>query len=83
MFGNQATIYAIREHRHIWGARPSLWLVVSSVADLLIASTLAIGGIAMMPLPAAVVAGVLAAAALLAIVLDIVKLPVFASLKIA
>ena len=83
VFGSQATIYAIRERRHLWGSRPSLWLVASSVADMLIASILAVGGIAMTPLPALVVAGTLAAAAAFAFVLDMVKVPVFARLRIA
>ncbi len=52
VFGSQATIYAIRERRHLWGTRPSLLLAVSSVADIAIASTLAVGGVAMTPLPA-------------------------------
>jgi H+-transporting ATPase len=30
---SQATIYAIRQRRHLWGSRPSFWLAVSSVAD--------------------------------------------------
>ena len=55
-------LYAIRQRRHLWGSRPSLWLAASSVADLMIALTLAVGGIAMTPLPAMVVAGALAAA---------------------
>jgi H+-transporting ATPase len=83
VFGSQATIYAIRERRHLWGTRPSLWLVVSSVADIVIASTLAVGGIAMASLPPLVVAGTLAAAAAFAFVLDLVKVPVFARLGIA
>ena len=41
VFGSQATLYAIRQRRHLWGIRPSLWLAVSSVADIAIASTLA------------------------------------------
>ncbi len=65
VFGSQATIYAIRQRRHLWGSRPSLWLAASSVADIAIASILAIGGIAMTPLPVLVVAGTLAAAAVL------------------
>ena len=44
VFGNQATTYTNRERRHLWSSRPSIWLLVSSVADLLIASTLAVGG---------------------------------------
>ena len=83
VFGSQATLYAIRQRRHLWGSRPSLWLAVSSVADILIASTLAIGGIAMAPLPALIVAGTLAAAAVFAVVLDLVKVPAFRRLGIA
>src|SRR5579863_3620136 len=83
VFGSQATLYAIRQRRHMWGSRPSLWLAVSSVADILIAATLAISGIAMTPLPAAMVVGALAAAVALALVLDMVKVPVFARLGIS
>jgi H+-transporting ATPase len=83
VFGGQATIYAIRERRHLWGSRPSLLLVVSSVADLAITSTLAIGGFAMAPLSALLVAGTLAATIIFAFMLDLVKVPVFARLGIA
>ncbi len=83
VFGSQATIYAIRERRHLWRSRPSLWLGVSSVADIAIASTLAVAGIAMVPLSALVITGTLAAAAAFAFVLDAVKVPVFARLSIA
>jgi len=55
---------------------------VSSVADLLIASTLAIVGIAMKPLPSWTVAGTLAAAAVFAVILDLIKVPVFRRLRI-
>ena len=82
VFGSQATIYAIRERRHLLGSRPSLLLVLSSVADIAIASTLAVGGIAMAPLAVLVVAGTLATAAAFALVLDLVKVPVFARLGI-
>ena len=82
VFGNQATTYTNRERRHLWSSRPSLWLLVSSVVDLLIASTLAVSGIAMTPLPAWVVAGTLAAAAAFALILDLLKTPVFRRLKI-
>jgi H+-transporting ATPase len=83
VFGSQATIYAIRERGHLWGLRPSVLLVCSSVADVLIISTLAIFGIAMAPLPLPVVAGELAAALGFALLLDGVKIPVFARLQIS
>jgi H+-transporting ATPase len=82
VFGNQATTYTNRDRRHLWSSRPSNWLLISSVVDLLIASTLAVGGIAMTPLPAWFVAAMLAAAAVFAIVLDFVKAPVFRRLEI-
>jgi H+-transporting ATPase len=82
VFGNQATTYTNRERRHLWSSRPGFWLVVSSIADLLIASTLAVGGILMTPLPAWIVGGTLAAAAAFAIVLDLVKVPAFRRLGI-
>jgi H+-transporting ATPase len=83
VFGNQATMYTNRERRHLWSSRPSIWVVVSSSADLLIASTLAIGGIAMTPLPAWTVAGTLAAAAVFAVILDLLKVPAFLRLGIS
>jgi len=83
VFGSQGAIYAIRERRHLWNSRPSLLLVVSSTIDIAIASTLAVAGIAMAPIPLLFVAGTLAAAALFALVLDLIKVPVFAHLGIA
>jgi H+-transporting ATPase len=82
VFGNQSTMYAIRERRRLWSSYPSYWLVASSVADILIASTLALCGILMIPLPLIVVAGTLAAAVVFAFVVDAAKEPVFGRLGI-
>ncbi len=83
VFGNQATTYPNRERQRLGSPRPSLWLIGSSVVDLLIASTLATCGIAMAPLPIFVVGGTLVAAAVFALILDFAKVPVFKRLKIA
>jgi H+-transporting ATPase len=83
VFGNQATTYTNRERRHLWSSWPSQWLIASSLVDILIAATLAIGGIAMAPLSAMVVAAMLAAAIAFAFILDVVKVPVFRRLGIA
>jgi H+-transporting ATPase len=83
VFGNQATTYTNRERGHMGSMRPSRWLVASSVTDLLIASTLAIFGFAMKPLPVYVVGATLLAAAVFAFLLDFAKVPVFRRLKIA
>jgi H+-transporting ATPase len=83
VFGNQATTYTNRERQRLGSARPSGWLIGSSVVDVLIASTLATCGIAMTPLPIVVVGGILVAAAVFAFFLDVTKVPVFKRLGIA
>jgi H+-transporting ATPase len=83
VFGNQATTYNNRERRQLWASRPSLWLAASSVVDIAIASTLAVGGIAMTRLPAWPVAATFAAAVIFAFLLDLIKVPVFARLGFA
>ncbi len=83
VFGSQATLYAIRQRRHLWGSPPSLWLVLSSWVDIAIASTLAVGGFAMTSIPAMAVAATLGAALVFGVVLDAIKLPIFARLQVA
>jgi H+-transporting ATPase len=83
VFGSQATTYVIRGRQHLWGLRPSVWLVLSSVADVLIISTLAYLGIAMAPLSVAIIASEFAAALAFGVFMDLVKIPVFARLRIS
>jgi len=83
VFGSQATTYVIRGRQHLWGLRPSIWLVLSSVADILIISTLAALGIAMAPLPIAVIASEFAAVIAFGAILDVVKIPIFARVRIS
>src|SRR5580658_9962057 len=80
VFGGQASIYAIRERRHLWGTRPSLTLALASIVDVAIGAILAVNGIAMTRLPTSVVAATLAAGVVFSLVLDLVKVPVFAHL---
>jgi H+-transporting ATPase len=82
VFGNQAITYTNRERQRMGSCRPSRWLIGSSVVDLLIASTLAIFGIAMAPLPIIVVGGILLAAAVFAFIVDFAKVPVFKRLSL-
>jgi len=83
VFGNQATMYANRERRRLWSSWPSHWLVVSSLADILIASTFSICGICMTPVPILVVTGTLVASVAFAFVVDAAKGPVYGRLRIA
>jgi H+-transporting ATPase len=82
VFGNQATTYNNRERRHLWASRPSVWVIVASAADILIATCLSVTGIAMTPLPLVLVLDTLAGAAVFAVVFDFVKVPAFRRLAI-
>jgi H+-transporting ATPase len=82
--GNQATTYAVRARGRIWSSpHPSRWLVLSSVADLSIASVLAGFGWLMAPLPLWISSSVLAGAIAFAFLSDFVKVSLFGRLKIA
>jgi len=82
--GNQATTYAVRARGRIWSSpHPCRWLVSSSVLDVFIAASLAGFGWLMMPLSIWALASVLAGAVAFVFVLDLVKVSVFARLKIA
>ena len=77
----QATFYVVRERKRLWSSRPSLIVIVSTILDFLIIGTLAIEGILMAPLPASIIAGIFAAAIVLALVMDQVKVWLFAYFK--
>lgn len=82
VFGSQATVYVVRERRHLWSSAPGLWIVLSSVADIAIATIFALTGALTSPLPASVVAALLAAAITLAFLLDAWKQVVFRLMNI-
>jgi H+-transporting ATPase len=82
VFGSEATLYAVRERRRLWSSRPGLWVIVSSVCDVLIVVALATRGIAMTSLPVLAVGEILMAAAVFSFVLDFAKAPVFHRLRI-
>ena len=83
VFGGEGTLYALRERQHLWNSLPGRWVIVASIGDFLIISTLAGRGLAMQALPVAVVLSVFAAAILFAFLMDLVKVPVFRKLQIA
>jgi H+-transporting ATPase len=82
VFGNQATMYANRARQGLLSIHPSVWVVLSSAADVLIASTMASRGIAMAPLPLATIGATLVAAVIFALTVDIAKVPIFHRLGI-
>jgi H+-transporting ATPase len=82
VFGNQATTYTNRARHRLWSTRPSRWLVLSSLIDLSIATTMASFGFAMAPLPLLIMGETLAGALVFALIVDGVKVPVFNRLRI-
>jgi H+-transporting ATPase len=82
-FNGQAVFYVVRERRRLWSSRPGLLVIVSSILDILIIATLALGGVLMAPLAPSIVAGILAAAIVLALTMDQVKGLLFAHFKLA
>jgi H+-transporting ATPase len=76
VYGSQVTIYALRDRRHMWGLRPTTWLVVCSLADVAIITVLANRGVAMAPLSLPILGCELAAAGLFGLTLDAIKIPI-------
>ncbi len=70
------------EREHLWSLRPGKWLLISSVVDLGLISTLAANGILMHALPLAMIGALLLAAAF-PFVLDTVKLLAFRRFAVA
>lgn len=83
VFSGQAIFYVVRERHRLWASRPSFWLALSSVSDVLVISILATRGIAMAPLPVWIVATTLVAAGAFALALDQMKLVVYGRLEMA
>jgi len=80
-YNGQAVFYVARERRRLWSSRPSLTIVLSSVADLSIITVLSANGFLMAPLSPRILGGLFLASVLLALVLDQIKLWLFARLK--
>jgi H+-transporting ATPase len=82
VFGNQAVLYVVRERRHLWSSKPSKWVVAASVANIAIVAALALSGTLMQALAGRIMVGIFCAAIGFALMLDQIKLPVMAKIKI-
>jgi H+-transporting ATPase len=81
VFSGQAIFYVVRERKRLWSSRPSLVVILCSIADLLIIPSMAVGGLLMDSLPISIVAGTFLASIALAFVLDQAKVAIFAHLR--
>jgi H+-transporting ATPase len=82
VFSGQGTVYLVRERRHLWSSRPSGWLLLSSLLDILFVSGLATAGIFMAPIPVAVVAQTLGIVILYLAGLDFLKIRVMKAFRL-
>lgn len=83
VFGGQANVYLVRERRHFWRSRPSLWMLGATTADLLFVTTLAVEGVLMAPVAPAVVGTLLVAVMGFMTVLDLGKVVLFRGQQIS
>jgi len=77
VFTGQGSVYLVRERRRFWSSVPGRWLVITSVADIVVVSLLATQGIFMAAIAPLVVAGLLAAVVVALVLLDAVKVRLF------
>ncbi len=73
VFSTQANVYVLRNDGAMWSFAPGAAMVAASVADVVLVSLLALAGILMSPLPAWLIATLVALTAAFALLLDGVK----------
>ena len=77
----QATVYLVRERRHLWQSRPSTWMLTATALDLAAVTVLAATGTLMAPIPLADIGILLAAVAAATLLLDAFKAPLLRRLR--
>ena len=78
----QGNVYLVRERGPFWRSPPSRWLMVSSIIDLLVVSTMASTGILMAPVSPKLILGLLAVVAVYLFILDQLKVQMFRRLAV-
>jgi H+-transporting ATPase len=78
----QGNVYLVRERGPFWRSRPSRWLVMSSVADLVVVTAMAVAGVLMAPVSFNLIALLLAVVAAYLLVLDQLKVLMFRRLLV-
>ncbi len=73
----QANVYIIRERRFFWCSRPSQWMLMATIFDLVVVSFLAVNGILMTALSPIIILQLFAVTILFTITLDFLKVGIF------
>ena len=82
VFTGQGNVYLVRERNHLWHSLPSKWLIISSLLDILIVIILATFGILMTAVSPLLIAALLLIVVCYLLIVDFIKVPVFAHLGI-
>lgn len=73
VFTGQATVYVVRERDRFWSSRPVGWLLLATVADVVVISAFAAGGIFMTAVPISSIALTFGIAVAFMFVMDPIK----------
>ena len=82
ILAGQANTYILRERGHFWHSHPARVMVLASITDLTIVTSLAAFGLLMTALPLAIVGGLFVTTVAFAFALDTVKVGVLHRLRI-
>ncbi|HTX49684.1 MAG TPA: HAD-IC family P-type ATPase [Caulobacteraceae bacterium] len=82
ILAGQANTYAMRERGRLWNSRPAGVMILASLADITLVTSLAVAGLMMAPLPAALAAGLFVTTGVFALCLDTIKVGVFSHVRI-
>lgn len=82
VYSGQGTIYLVRERGQFWLSRPSKWMLIGTIVDILVVGVLATQGILMAPIHITLVLEVFGVICLYLIALDLIKVPIFAKLHL-
>jgi H+-transporting ATPase len=77
VFTGQGNVYLMRERNRLWNSRPSRWLIIASVADVVVVSLMATNGILMAAIPWTLVVGLFAIVMVYLVTIDVLKVQVF------
>jgi H+-transporting ATPase len=77
----QATVYLVRERGRLWASRPSTWMLVATVTDVVVVTVLATRGILMTAVPLVDVVVLLASLLATTVGLDCLKGPLLARVR--
>ncbi len=77
VFTGLGNVYLVRERRHFWQSRPSSFLIVATLIDIIVVSMMASQGILMTAISPLLIAGLLAVATAYLTLVDFLKILIF------